>query len=43
MFKRHKENGSDSRPLFTTEIKGPITVLTFSNRARDLLRMIATD
>ncbi len=39
MFKRHNENDSDSRPLFTTEIKGPVTVLTFSNRARDLLGM----
>jgi len=39
MFKKHNENDSDSRPLFTTEIKGPVTVLTFSNRARDLLGM----
>jgi len=43
MFKRHSENDTDSRPIFTTEIKGPVTVLTLSNRARDLLGMIAID
>lgn len=39
MFKRHNENDSDSRPLFTTEIKGSVAVVTFCNRARDLLGM----
>ena len=39
MFKRHSSNDTDPRSLFTTEIKGPVTVLTFSNRARDLLGM----
>ncbi len=39
MFKRHGNNDSDPRPIFTTEIKGSVTVLTFSNRTRDLLGM----
>lgn len=39
MFKRHSNNDTDPRPLFATEIKGSVAVVTFCNRARDLLGM----
>jgi len=39
MFKRHSNKDTDLRPLFTTEIKGSVAVVTFCNRARDLLGM----
>jgi len=39
MFKRHSNNDNDQEPLFTTEVKGSVAVLTFCNRARDLLGM----
>ena len=39
MFKRHGNNDNDPRPLFTVEVKESVAVVTFCNRARDLLGM----
>ena len=39
MFKKRRERNNDSKPLFTVEAQGSIAVLTFCDRAADLLGM----
>jgi enoyl-CoA hydratase/carnithine racemase len=42
MFKRRGDSDNDSKPLFTAEVKGSVAVLTFCDRAADLLGMNLT-